>query len=367
MESAAENPNAEGQAEPPPAAVFFDGRSSRRHVVSLVLGDRLIVCTESGELASWNFAGIRRADGPPGILRLSCTEVEPLARLEIRDGPLASQVVARCPQAGAAAGHRGVGAIVGWSLAAAASIIAVVVFGLPLIADRLAPLIPAAMERRLGEVAEKQTRFIFGGESCDNAAGREALSILVGRLAQAGKLSGPVDASVVKTSTANAFALPGGKVVVLRGLLDQAKDADELAGVLAHELGHLEHRDSLRHVIHAGGTSFLVGLLFGDMSGSGALVIASRSLVDSSYSREVEGSADTFAIATMHRLGRSPRGMGELMFRVTGSQKKDRLSILASHPLTDDRLTRMRAEDGAATGQALLTASQWAALKAICD
>jgi predicted Zn-dependent protease len=350
-----------------PAAVFFDGHSSQRHVVTLSIGDRLIIAAGGSELASWNYAAIRRADGRPGILRLRNTEAPALARLEIRDEALAGQLLARCPQAEAAAERRGYGAIVGWSLAAAASIMAVVIFGLPMIADRLAPLIPAALERRLGDVAEKQTRAIFGGKACEGAAGQEALAALVGRLGDAAGLTGPIEASVLKTSIPNAFALPGGKVVVLRGLLDKAQDADELAGVLAHELGHLDHRDSLRHVIHAGGTSFLIGLLFGDMSGSGALVIASRSLVDASYSREVEEGADSFAITTMHRLGRSPRGMGELMFRITGSQKKDRLSILASHPLTDDRLNRVRAEDGPASAPPLLTAAQWAALKAICD
>lgn len=362
METASAQPQPDA-----PAAVFFDGLSSRRHVVMLSIVDKLIIAADGSELAAWNFAAIRRADGRPGVLRLSSTEAPALARLEIHDGALAAEVLARCPQAEAGADRRGYGAIIGWSLAAAASIMAVVVFGLPIIADRLAPLIPAAVERRLGDVAEKQTRAIFGGKACEGAAGKEALAVLVGRLHDAAGLAGPIDASVLKTSVPNAFALPGGKVVVLRGLLDKAEDADELAGVLAHELGHLDHRDSLRHVIHAGGTSFLVGLLFGDMSGSGALVIASRSLIDASYSREVEDSADSFAISTMHRLGRSPRGMGELMFRITGSQKKDKLSILASHPMTDDRLNRMRAEDGPANGEPLLTASQWAALKAICD
>jgi predicted Zn-dependent protease len=111
----------------------------------------------------------------------------------------------------------------------------------------------------------------------------------------------------------------------------------------------------------------LIGLLFGDIAGSGALIFASRSLVTASYSREAEQNADTFSIDVMHRLGRSPRPMGELMFRVTGKQADNSLSILANHPLTEDRLARMSEEDRPSSGPPLLTATEWASLKAICS
>jgi Zn-dependent protease with chaperone function len=156
-------------------------------------------------------------------------------------------------------------------------------------------------------------------------------------------------------------------VYVFDGLLAKAQNPDEIAGILAHEFGHLKHRDSTRNLIYNGGTSFLIGLLFGDIAGSGALIFASRSLVTASYSREAEQNADTFSIDVMHRLGRSPRPMGELMFRVTGKQADNSLSILANHPLTEDRLARMSAEDRPPSGPPLLTATEWASLKAICS
>jgi Zn-dependent protease with chaperone function len=167
------------------------------------------------------------------------------------------------------------------------------------------------------------------------------------------------------TKVPNAFALPGGKVYLFNGLLAKAQNPDEIAGVLAHELGHLKHRDNMRSLIYNGGTSFLIGLLFGDVTGSGALVFASRSLVTASHSREAEEGADSFAIDVMHKLGRSPKPMGELLFRVTGKEENS-LSILASHPLTEDRLKRMTAEDRPPSGPPLLTDKEWAALKGIC-
>jgi predicted Zn-dependent protease len=97
------------------------------------------------------------------------------------------------------------------------------------------------------------------------------------------------------------------------------------------------------------------------------LIFASRSLVTSSYSREAEYNADTFAIDVMHKLGRSPKPMGLLLYRVTGKEVDKSLSILSSHPLTEGRLKRMSDEDRPPSGPPLLSAEEWTSLKAICN
>jgi hypothetical protein len=68
----------------------------------------------------------------------------------------------------------------------------------------------------------------------------------------------------------------------------------------------------------------------------------------------------------MHRLGRPAKPTGELLLRVTGKEGKG-LSIISSHPLSEDRLARMSREDRAASGPPLLTSEEWRALKSICD
>ena len=136
--------------------------------------------------------------------------------------------------------------------------------------------------------------------------------------------------------------------------------------MIAHELGHLAHRDNMRGLIYNGGTSFLIGLLFGDITGSSAMIFASRTLITSSYSREAETDADTFSIAVMQKLGRPPKAMGELMLRVTGKEGGKGLSIISTHPLTEDRLARMSKEDQTPRGPPLLSDAEWQALKGIC-
>jgi Zn-dependent protease with chaperone function len=347
---------------------YFDGTSSRRHAVTLGFADRLEIVEDGQMLAAWSYADIRRADSPAGTLRVSCLTALPLARLEIRDAAIAAELIARCPRLEEnIPGHRGVAAIVGWSLAAAISIVLVVLFGVPLAADRLAPLVPQALERRLGDVADGQIKALFGGKVCDKPAGQAAFIKLVNAVRASAGLDASVESAVLSTPVPNAFALPGGKVYLFGGLLAKADNADEIAGVLAHELGHLKHRDGTRNLIYNGGTSFLIGLLFGDITGSGALIFASRSLFTASYSREAEQNADSFSIDVMHALGRSPKPMGELLFRVTGREADRSISILASHPLTEDRLARMNSEDRPPSQPPLLTPQEWTSLKAICN
>jgi len=335
--------------------------------VQLALKDRLEINENGTSLAVWPFAEIRRTDGVAGILRLSCVTAPSLARLEVRDAALATALSLRCPRLNDhAAGRHSVNAIVGWSVAAAISIVAMIWFGLPLAADRLAPLVPSALERRIGDAAEGQIVVMFGGKTCSNAAGRVAFNKLMKEISAAAGFDTPVRATVLETPVPNAFALPGGKVYLFSGLLAKAENPDEVAGVLAHELGHVRHRDNTRNMIYSGGTSFLIGLLFGDVTGSGAMIFASRSLFTASYSREAEQGADDFSVDVMHRLGRPTKPMGDLIFRITGNQADKTFSILANHPLTEDRLKHLSEENRPASGPPLLTENEWTALKAIC-
>jgi Zn-dependent protease with chaperone function len=348
-------------------AVFFDGMSSRRRVVHLAFADVLEIREDGVAPVRWAYADIRQADSPAGLLRVSCLSAPALARLEIRDAALAAELTRCCPRLGEnRLGSRTIAKIVGWSMAAVASIVLVVLFGIPFAADHLAPLVPQSFERRIGEASEVQVKSLFGNRVCDHAAGQAAYLKLLKQLRETAGLDTDVQSAVLATDVPNAFALPGGKVFLLNGLLAKAENPDEIAGVLAHELGHLKHRDNMRGLIYNGGTSFLIGLLFGDVTGSSTLIFASRSVVTASYSREAESNADSVTIEVMHKLGRSPKPMGELLFRVTGKEKSN-LSILAGHPLTEDRLKRMTDEDRPVSGPPLLTAEEWSALKGICE
>jgi Zn-dependent protease with chaperone function len=354
-------------APPGNTVIYFDGASSRRHAATLAFADALEIAVDGVTKARWSYADIRRADSQPGTLRLSCQSAPALARLEIRDEVLAAELIARASDLDAhRLGRRGVARIVGWSLAAAASIVLVVLFGVPLAADRLAPLVPEAFEQRFGDVAEQQVKAVFGDKACSTPAGQAAFDKLVATLRNAAGFDSSVQSSVLSSEIPNALALPGGKIIVFDSLIAKAKNPDEIAGVIAHELGHLRNRDNMRGLIYNGGTSFLIGLLLGDITGSSAVIFASRTLITSSYSREAETAADTFSIEIMKKLGRPPKAMGELMLRVTGKEGGKGLTIISTHPLSEDRLARMSREDQTERGPPLLSEAEWQALRGIC-
>jgi Zn-dependent protease with chaperone function len=349
-------------------AAFLDGRTSRKHNVTLRFANGLDIVEGGAVIDNWPYDQVRRADGPPQIMRLRCASALPLARLEVIDRAAQEAIAARCGSLDVGAPSAGqTWRIVFWSLAATASIVLLAFFGIPLAADQLAPMLPFSLEQRIGGAVDKQAQFMFGGKTCTGADGQAAFNKLVDKLKVAGGIEIPLEARVVSSKIPNAFALPGGKVYLLEGLLKKAEKPDEIAGVLAHELGHVQHRDSLRKIIQTGGTSFLIGLLFGDVTGGSAVLFVGRSLFDASYSREQERAADDFAIDVMHKLKRSPKPLGEILVRVTGSEgKNSSLTLLSSHPLSEDRLALMSKDAGPTGGQELLSAAEWKALKNIC-
>lgn len=349
-------------------AIYFDGVTNRPHAVELRFGPNLDLVENNAVRASWPYDDLRSADGAPLTLRLKCVSSLPLARLEVFDPAEQADIGARARfLQSERGGPAQTGRIVAWSLAAAVSLVLIIAYGMPLIAERLTPLIPFSFEQRVGAVAANQVEAIFG-RTCSGAQGSAAFVKLVETLRQASHLDIALQPEVLASPMANAFAVPGGRIFLLNGLLQKAASPDELAGVIAHELGHVRHRDQMRIMIEGGGMSFMVGLLFGDLTGSAAIIFATRGLLEVSYTRDAERNADAFAIETMHALGRSPAPMGELLFRITGAQGGQNrvIGILASHPLTEDRRALMRREDRAATGPEILSAGEWQALKAIC-
>jgi Zn-dependent protease with chaperone function len=350
-------------------AVFFDGKTNARHVIEVKFGPQLSIIEAGVVLTTWSFDDIRATDAAPGRLRFTSTKGAPLARLDLAQGSQdALEILARSRHLGHAyAGDGGTWRIVVWSVAAATSILLLVFLGVPFAADLVAPIVPPFLEKRIGDMADRQITTLFGDRTCTDAEAKAAFQKLVQKVAAAGKLDIPLNAEIVSVRVPNAMALPGGKVYLFSSLLHAAHDPDEIAGVIGHELGHVHHHDGMRRLIESGGSSFLLGLLFGDVAGSGAAIFATRTLVSAAYSRDVEARADSFAIDAMHALGRSPKPMGQLLFRVTGAQKSMPMTILASHPLTEDRLDRMSREAKPDDGPPILTADEWQALKNGCE
>jgi predicted Zn-dependent protease len=307
-------------------------------------------------------------------LRLGRAGVPRLARLEVREPTLIAAIdQASVPvDRSGAAERRSRTKVVLWTFIATVSLLAAAVFGVPALADKIAPLVPLGAERWLGQAVDTQARKMLdkGDASrpfeCLDEEGRAALARLIGKLEVAAALPIPLETKVVRRSEPNAVALPGGHIYVFEGLVGKSETPDELAGVIAHEIGHVAHRDGTRAILQSAGLSFLFGMLLGDFVGGGAVVIGARAVLQSSYSRDVEGAADRYGVDLMSRAGGDPRALGPILDRIAGAIHPG-TEILSDHPDTKARVAVINSlASPAQPARPLLEVDEWRALKRIC-
>ncbi len=151
-----------------------------------------------------------------------------------------------------------------------------------------------------------------------------------------------------KQMEANAFALPGGTIVVLDDLVALAQSDDEILAVLAHEAGHVIHRHTLRQILQASAISLLLSAITADVGSAMNIAVALPTiLVDSSYSRAFENEADSYAGKWMAEQDKDPLALTRLLARMeNASNDKDGnensaqsglSNYLSSHPSTSAR------------------------------
>jgi Zn-dependent protease with chaperone function len=152
----------------------------------------------------------------------------------------------------------------------------------------------------------------------------------------------PIRLTLVHSDIVNAYALPGGQVVVYTGLLRKLQTPEALAALLAHESTHVNSRHSMRSLLRSGANGLLVSIIFGDATGiSGALAGNLQNLNGLQYSRSLETEADEKGMDLMRRNGVPPQGMVQLMKTLEKEGDiPDELSFLSSHPLTKNRIKR---------------------------
>jgi Zn-dependent protease with chaperone function len=356
--------------------IFYDGLTSNRHKVAVEIGaDALEVKAPDGAvLARWPCADVYPLATSNDVLRIGAASATVAARLEIHDAELASALLARLKRtdrSGLTDGRTRL-KVAAYSLAAIASLVGGAIWGVPLLADRIAPRLPIAMEIRLGDAIDGQVRQTLDPsngakpfECTPGGAAQAAFDKLVDSLERAAELPLPLRARMVRSPQVNAITVPGGRVYVFSGLLARAQTADELAGVIAHELGHVAHRDGTKTVLETAGLSLLLGTLLGDFTGGGFAVFAARTLLQNAYSRTSEAAADDFGARLMYRLGGDPRALGGILLRISG-QPGEVPHFWLDHPEAQERADAIARIGPPSPLKALLTPAEWRALKTIC-
>lgn len=218
--------------------------------------------------------------------------------------------------------------------------------------------VPVSVEKKIGDAVWKaqktQLRLI------ENTAANKAVEIIGAKLTKGSRY--PYRWFIARDHSINAFAIPGGTVVVHSGLIEAAKTPEELAGVLAHEVQHIEQRHSLRAMAQSLGTMAALGMVLGDVSGIAQIAAGLSQL---SYSREAEREADARGLSALKATAIDPQGMVR-MFEALGKDSEGLTppAMLSSHPATAERIARLKtaiADAGSWPVQPL--AIDWAAVQ----
>ena len=242
------------------------------------------------------------------------------AVLEVDDGAQLSRVLAAVgkPDAVVTRWQQNWPMVVASLLLSIVAVIAAYVWVLPVVADHVAARVPSAWTEALDNlvIGQLQRQGSLESTTLTPADQQRLRARFAASIASTPR---PADAATVTVhffrmgNTPNAFALPGGSIVFLDGLVKMAPDDDALVGVFAHEYGHVLHRHGLRTLLRTAAVSAVAAWYFGDFTSlANAAVIVSQL----SYSRGFETQADDTAIEVMRANKLGTQSLAELFRRM---------------------------------------------------
>ncbi len=347
-------------------AIYFDGRSSRRHPVTVIIHQRVLVLRGEGlrrNIRVSKLALSERLQHAPRLLRFpdgALLEVsDPRLTKLLRSNRFYDSRVVRWQQ--------------NWWLALTALIVCLALaasayqWGMPWAFDRLGEHLPLAIETKIGaqELAMLDVRALRPSQLAPEEQLR--LKEMFARLKQPrGERTAYRLAFRHSQVGPNAFALPNGVIVLTDQLVQLAGDDQAVMGVLAHELGHVQGHHALRHLMQALGLNVVLNLWIGDVSS--ALAAVPTFFLDQKYSRDFERAADRYAIDMMHASALPLTPLAQLFATMQAqhdgaaapareagaaapAQRKGKRSAaqayFSSHPSDAERIAYLRAADPA--------------------
>lgn len=148
--------------------------------------------------------------------------------------------------------------------------------------------------------------------------------------------------TIIKNEQINAFTIPGGNIYVFSGLMKAAETPEEVAAVLAHEMGHAEQRHVVTKLIKELSVTAIVTILSGGDPSTLAQIL--KSIIGNTFDREQERKADQFALELLEKAKISPKNLGRFFERLNAKNLDydENLEILMTHPHNDKRIDQVR-------------------------
>ncbi len=376
MSSPSEN-GASSSAGPFPGR-YFDGQTATAHEVRILLcGDTMCVYPSGAEgenekatpRATWPYAMMEIAAGgkdDPDLL-LRCTGME--GRIKLQGRKAAEALLRRAPHLQ----HRPF-ARPGQFLFRAMLFVLLLLLGgslylaIPKLSGMAAGMLPFSFRDALGRQAWNALTQ-EGQRLCGNA---RALQSLLAKLLGDDEQAAKITIGIVDSPRVNALALPGGRILVYRGLIEKAGELGDddavaaLAGVLAHETGHIRALHPTAAFIRQLGLANFFSLIFANSTLANIVGMATNL----SYSRDMERAADGTAITLLERAGIPTGPLARLLRLMNKQPGSDGLKLpvfLSTHPGTEERIDKLSAADIHGRKTARTLQADWKAIKAACN
>lgn len=358
-------------------AHYLDGRTATRHRVTLTISPAALqIAMPDGSSKQWPYGEIRQTQGT--------YRGEPV-RLEF--GPEPAEAVVVASRALLTEIHTAAPALaqhfhnpswrqtrLAWTLGAGLGVILMLIglyrWGIPGIASAATPYVPTTWEESLGRKIVEQ--LAPETQQCRDPNRLRKIDEVVQTLA-ATHPSSPyrITLSVVDNPGINAFAAPGGQLVILRGLLEQTTSAEQLAGVLAHELQHVYLRHSTRAILEQTAGTLLLTAVSGDLSGGLAWGLQGAQTMGSlHYSRTHEEEADIEGLRMMQAAHLDPAAVIAFYGTLQKSEQDHAgpPDFLSTHPDMGRRLATLLALAGPTPTDArpLLPGEDWMDIRSLC-
>lgn len=321
------------------AAIYFDGISSVPQPIELTLDElqgQLVFRTSNAISNKWNIEAIT-FEHIGNTLEVRQTD-NILALIKTEDADFISNFLNYLNKSGHLGWyHKFTHLSMRTYLILAAILVGLIVVSylviIPWMAEKAVSVIPRSYDSSIGQKYYKQ----FTDENSVDSAKTETLNEFARQLNLNNELS--IRFSVIRSSTVNAFALPDGHIVVFTGLIDLMKNYDELAGLIGHEVTHVNNRHSMKMLCRDISGSIFVAIVFNNSNGISTLISNNAQRLQSlSYSRRFEQEADEEGTKLMIQNHINPLGMTRLFTRLKSEEKFIVPAFISTHPLTTDRI-----------------------------
>jgi beta-barrel assembly-enhancing protease len=327
-------------------ARYADGRSAVMHDAACEIGQDSFTIRVGETTLTWPYDELARADDGNGrivVKRRPDTGERLMFEADAKESLQASAPTLFTPRAQGVERPR----VVIGVIAAAWSLAAIFLVGIPVGAAPLASVVPAPYRAQIADISWSQVNaFTQYCDDSDEAA--RILNAMAHGIMSASDVPhrDEIWITIVDAPIPNAFALPDNSIIVTDDLIQIAGHPDELTGVIAHEIAHIERNHVMTNVIRQMGAGVFFDVVFGGAGAGQAIAVASVNLAGLRYTRGDEEEADARGLDYLDTAGIDTGGLARLFERfreLETAQGGEIPTLLSSHPATPRRAAAARA------------------------